>query len=182
MYRKLSTQFQLESTVWLKFPHCLERLQQWCLSIYFLSVWTILCWGNLQFLLRNGIPWIWLQSRRSRYSGFHLFYWSHGQRSMSVFSKKFTTFIIIQPLVCAETLDCTAGQICQSGRCTSSTTASLYGAYGTGQVVTGVQPCTLIQDCLNGQICVNGFCSQSNIAYTGSQLIPQQTCKLYLPS
>ncbi|KAE9553574.1 hypothetical protein FO519_003214 [Halicephalobus sp. NKZ332] len=77
--------------------------------------------------------------------------------------------------LCAETLDCTAGQICQSGRCSSSTTASLYGAYGTGQVVTGVQPCTLIQDCLNGQICVNGYCSQSNVAFTGSQVIPQQT-------
>uniref|UniRef100_A0AC34FVZ5 EB domain-containing protein n=1 Tax=Panagrolaimus sp. ES5 TaxID=591445 RepID=A0AC34FVZ5_9BILA len=74
--------------------------------------------------------------------------------------------------LCAETLDCVAGQYCESGRCVVSTSASIYGVYGSGQVMTGIQRCTLIQDCPNGQLCVNGFCSQSNVAYTGSQLIP----------
>uniref|UniRef100_A0A0K0DNA4 EB domain-containing protein n=1 Tax=Angiostrongylus cantonensis TaxID=6313 RepID=A0A0K0DNA4_ANGCA len=37
------------------------------------------------------------------------------------------------------------------------------------------QPCSLMQQCFNGQICVNGFCSRSNVAYSGSQIVPVQT-------
>ncbi|KAE9420328.1 hypothetical protein Angca_001509 [Angiostrongylus cantonensis] len=39
----------------------------------------------------------------------------------------------------------------------------------------GTQPCSLMQQCFNGQICVNGFCSRSNVAYSGSQIVPVQT-------
>ncbi|WKX95818.1 hypothetical protein Q1695_012343 [Nippostrongylus brasiliensis] len=51
------------------------------------------------------------------------------------------------------------------------------GAYGpmpTG-AMGGTQPCSLMQQCFNGQICVNGFCSRSNVAYSGSQVVPSQT-------
>uniref|UniRef100_A0A0R3PSI8 EB domain-containing protein n=1 Tax=Angiostrongylus costaricensis TaxID=334426 RepID=A0A0R3PSI8_ANGCS len=40
---------------------------------------------------------------------------------------------------------------------------------------SGTQPCSLMQQCFNGQICVNGFCSRSNVAYSGSQIVPVQT-------
>ncbi|KAK6732589.1 hypothetical protein RB195_016763 [Necator americanus] len=83
-------------------------------------------------------------------------------------------------------ISCPFGQYCWNGNCISTggmTSASLYGAgigvgaygpLGTG-IVSGTQPCNLMQQCFNGQICVNGFCTRSNVAYSGSQTVPTQT-------
>ncbi|KJH51433.1 hypothetical protein DICVIV_02447 [Dictyocaulus viviparus] len=51
------------------------------------------------------------------------------------------------------------------------------GVYGplTSGPMSGTQPCSLMQHCFNGHICVNGFCSRSNVAYSGSQIVPPQT-------
>uniref|UniRef100_A0A1I7WRK7 EB domain-containing protein n=1 Tax=Heterorhabditis bacteriophora TaxID=37862 RepID=A0A1I7WRK7_HETBA len=49
-----------------------------------------------------------------------------------------------------------------------------YGQMSYPGVLGGTQPCNLMQQCFNGQICVNGYCSKSNVAYSGSQIMPTQ--------
>uniref|UniRef100_A0A914E262 EB domain-containing protein n=1 Tax=Acrobeloides nanus TaxID=290746 RepID=A0A914E262_9BILA len=94
----------------------------------------------------------------------------------------FTNSLIGPNKLCADSVDCYSGQICQAGRCIFSSGfgnyAAGYGAlagsylgsyYPLVTVPSGVQACTLMQECINGQICVNGYCSQSNVAIMGSQ-------------